>query len=410
MRIVCLTHAYPRWDDDMAGAFVERLVLALARRGHRLTVVAPADVGRGGAETRGGVPVERVRYAPARLETLAYRGTMLAAARSPWGFAAFTRLLVRLARAAHRAADAIDADVIHAHWWVPAGLAAWLASGRKTRRHPYVVTLHGTDVAVLRRFLPARPIGARVLARAAQITAVSSYLAQQASEIAGVPSERCRVIPMPVDPSLFAASKEGREARGAAAGGEGGIVTVGRLTRQKRIRLLIDAVGLLVADGLHVTLTVVGDGPERANLERLARDHGLDHLVRFTGAVEPERIAALVTAADVFGFPAVGEGLGLAAAEALMLGVPVVAARDGGGVTDVVPAQGAGRLVPPDAAAFAAALREVLEDPASRVAAARAADALSPRFAPDHVARAFEEVYARAVGDAAGDDAAGRGA
>jgi len=69
VRIVCVTHAYPRWDGDIPGAFVERLVLAQARRGHTVAVVAPADVGRGGREVRHGVMVERVRYAPARFET-----------------------------------------------------------------------------------------------------------------------------------------------------------------------------------------------------------------------------------------------------------------------------------------------------------------------------------------------------
>src|SRR5207244_6488621 len=83
LNLACLTHAYPRWEGDVAGAFVERLVLALKARGHGVHVVAPADAGKGGKELRHQVPVTRVRYAPARGETLAYRGSMVAAARTP---------------------------------------------------------------------------------------------------------------------------------------------------------------------------------------------------------------------------------------------------------------------------------------------------------------------------------------
>src|SRR6266496_5731495 len=82
-------------DLDVAGAFIERLVLALTGRGHGVQVVAPADGGRGGRELRHRVPVTRVRYAPARWETLAYRGTMAEAARSPLGFVAAASLVAR---------------------------------------------------------------------------------------------------------------------------------------------------------------------------------------------------------------------------------------------------------------------------------------------------------------------------
>ena len=394
MRIVCVTHAYPRWDGDIAGAFVERLVLALARRGHTIAVVAPADVGRGGRETRHGVMVERVRYAPARFETLAYRGTMLGAVRSPWGLAAFVALVLQLGRAARRAAAALDADVIHAHWWVPAGLAVRMAAGKGRGRgvhRPYVVTLHGTDVALLNSSGPARWLAAWVLRHAAAITAVSSYVADNASRLAGVNRSRITVAPMPIDGTRFT----------RLSTGGGGVVTVGRMTRQKRLALLVDAISQLAAEGLPVTLTIAGDGPERPALERMVRRRGATALVRFTGAIEPDRIPQILGDADVFGFPAVGEGLGLAAAEALMLGIPVVAALDGGGVTDIVPEHGAGRLARPDAAAFAAAIRDVLADPSARAAAAEAGAALQRRFDPDAVAQTFEATYRQASADVA---------
>ncbi len=377
MNVACLTHAYPRWDGDVAGAFIERLVLALQARGHGVHVVAPADAGVGGEELRHQTPVTRVRYAPARWETLAYRGTMVAAARSPAGLLWAASLVQRQARVLARLWRDERLDVVHAHWWIPAGVSAWLA-GR-----PYVVTLHGTDVALLERSRAARLVGRRVLHGAAAVTAVSSYLAVRAARAVQLQPGRILVQPMPIDTQGFS-----RTSRGG-----GGIVTVGRLTSQKRIHLLLEALVELRARGRTLTLTIIGDGPARPALERRVAELGIASQVRFLGEVPPERVPDAVGDADVFVFPAVGEGLGLVAAEALLLGVPVVATRDGGGVTDIVPQTGAGRLVSPDAREIARAIEQLISDPQSRRLAVATGAALRRRFEPAVVAERFEALY-----------------
>lgn len=379
-----MTHAYPRWDGDVAGAFIERLVLALVHRGHAVHVVAPADEGRGGKEVRHQVPVTRVRYAPARWETLAYRGKMVAAAGTPWGLSAAASLVVRQARAIARISSAGDGDIdlVHAHWWAPGGISAWLA------RRRYVVTLHGTDVALLERSAAARWVARRVLPGAALVTAVSTYLANRAARVAGLDAGRIAVQPMPVDVRAFART---------SAGG-GGVVSVGRLSKQKRVDLVVEAVALLKQRGRGLPLTIVGDGPERAYLERRAAEVGIAGETRFLGEVPPDRIPQAVGDADVFAFPAAGEGLGLAAAEALMLGVPVVAAADGGGVTDIVPVQGPGRRVSPvNAGELADAIDALARDGAARRLAAEAGAELRRRFDPAAVAERFEALYRQAL-------------
>jgi sulfoquinovosyltransferase len=109
-------------------------------------------------------------------------------------------------------------------------------------------------------------------------------------------------------------------------------------------------------------------------------------------------VAAHIVHADLFAFPAENEGLGLAAAEALMLGIPVVAARSGG-VPDIVPAAGAGRLVTPgDLAGFVTAIAAVLDDPRARARAREVGAALRQQLAPAAVAGVFRDVYQRALG------------
>jgi glycosyltransferase involved in cell wall biosynthesis len=387
VRILCLTHNYPRRDGDLAGAFIERLMAALVLRGHTVDVVTPSDAGQGGTESRAGVTIHRFRYAPAAWETLAHTGAAAAALRSPIGLAAFGALVAAQARAALRVARSTATDIVHAHWWVPGGASAWLAS-RTAGALPYVVTLHGTDVALLGRSSMARALSRRILRAAAGVTAVSGHLADRAAGAAGLDRQSLVVQPMPFD-----AEGMGRTSHGGA-----GVVTVGRLTEQKRVGLVLEALAVLKGRGRTLPFTVVGDGPERQRLEAQAARLGLGTQVRFAGTVAPSRIAEAVGDADVFAFTAVGEGYGLAAAEALALGVPVVTTDAGGGVLDVVPRSGAGRIVPDgDVPALARALEEVASTPACRDLAAAEGARLKRELSADAVARRFEAVYERAL-------------
>ncbi len=389
MRIAYVTHAYPRRDGDIAGAFVERLAAAVQQRGHEVTVLAPSDEGAAGVQERHGVTVRRVRYAPSSWETLAYRGTMVQASRSPRGLAGAGGMVGTLAWAAARLGQLDGAKLAHAHWWIPGGIAAWLATW--AGGPPFVVTLHGTDVALLERSAPLRALARRVLRGAAAVTAVSSYLAQRAASVAGIDAGSITVQPMPVDVQRFA----------AASRGGGGVLTVGRLTEQKRIDVVIDAVAWLRAQGRDVPLTVVGDGPERESLAARAESAGIGQHTRFVGAVEPERIPEMLGDADVFAFAAEREGLGLAVGEALMSGVPVAAVRSGG-VSDLVAQGDGGRLVDEaDPAALGAAMGELLQSGSvARAAAAAAGEVLKQHLAPDYAADVFEAVYARVAGAA----------
>ncbi|MDH3495448.1 MAG: glycosyltransferase [Gemmatimonadota bacterium] len=376
MRILAVTHAYPRWAGDPAGAFLERLYQALAERGHEVAVLAPADEGRSGTATRNGVVTTWVRYAAPARETLAYRGTMVRAVRSPAGLRVFLGLLRALEAAILERQTA--ADVVHANWWVPAGLAARRAHRRGAPA--YVVTLHGTDAALFRRSRIARWTGRPVLRDAAAVTVVSSYVASLAGR-AGL-NRAPAVIPMPAD----------RPAGAHVSAGGAGIAAVGRLSRQKRVHLLLDAVAELHCRGQRVPVTIVGDGPERPALEARARHLRIAQAVRFVGMVPPEGVPDAIGDADVFVFPARGEGFGLAAAEALMLGVPVVACGDGGGVLDIVrPEAGAGLIVPPDPAKLAEATLTLLRDPGARARAAAAGAVWRDRLRPAAAAAAFEK-------------------
>ncbi|HUR93403.1 MAG TPA: glycosyltransferase family 4 protein [Gemmatimonadales bacterium] len=378
MRVVFLTHNFPRWPGDLSGSFLATLAAALVGRGIQVTVVAPSDGGQGGEAETGGVRVRRVRYAPARLESLAYRGTMAAALAKPGGW----RVLAGLWRALRRAAReelAAGADLIHAHWWVPAGLAAPADA-------PLVVTVHGTDAAMLRSSRLARRLARPVFARARVVTAVSRELAGWVQNATGRHISAAHIQPMPVDSANWPWTTGG-----------GGTVVVARLTAQKRIHLAIDTTAFLASCGHDLPLTIVGDGPERPMLERQVERLGIGPFVRFAGAVPPSEVASFLARADLLLAPAAGEGFGLAAAEALMAGVPVVACWDGGGLLDVVPESGAGRLTLPSAEALSDATLDLLQDPERLALARLVGESWRSRLSPDYVAEVCEGWYREAL-------------
>jgi len=384
--VVFVTHNYPRHAGDLPGGFLHPLAVALLARGHDVRVVAPADRGQGGREPLDGIPVRRVRYAAPARETLAYQGRMQEAVRSPGGMLALAALIRALRKGARsELSNATGEKVLHAHWWFPAGLA--LPAGA-----PSVVTLHGTDARLLVQSAPARWLGRRVLNRTSVVTAVSPELASIAEQVSGRRGAASHVQAMPVTSAPRAPSSGGA----GGGGGGGGIFVVGRLSPQKRTELAIRAAAELAQEGTPVPLTIIGDGVERADLERLAAALPGPPSISFVGALPAAEVANRLGKADVLLFPALQEGLGLAAIEALVAGVPVVACSDGGGVVSALRRFGGGIITAATPVALAGGVLEA-RSAARRDEARRAGEQWQAELAPARVAEVFEGWYREAL-------------
>jgi glycosyltransferase involved in cell wall biosynthesis len=377
MRVVFLTHNYPRFPGDIAGNFLHPLAVALRARGVDVRVIAPSDEGSGGRSELDGVPIHRVRYADAAHETLAYRGTMATALRTPNGMRAMAGMVRAFSNATREELSGAPDGVVHAHWWFPAAVAI---PGRARS----VVTCHGTDIRLLDTSRMFRALGRRVLRRVGMITTVSGFLARIVERRLGRRLDQSQVQGMPL------AAVE----RPRSVGGEG-VVLLGRLTPQKRLDLAFAALKLAHERGVVSRVTVVGDGPERARLMTLAGGLGLGDVVRFAGHVAANDVPRFLACADVAVMTAHHEGLGLAAAESMIQGVPTVVCSDGGGLLDVVPGSGGGRIVAPTAQAVADAVAELVGDPAERDAAVRVGEVWRDRLTPDAVAATCEGWYRR---------------
>jgi glycosyltransferase involved in cell wall biosynthesis len=386
VRVLFVTHSFPRHSGDVAGAFVMRLARALADGGTEVRVLAPAAPRLGNVDTIDGIAVRRFRYAPRKWETLAYTGTMAEQVGDSFrGKAALAGMLSRGALALRGAAAEFAPDVIHAHWWFPAGL---LVLGSLSSK-PLVTTLHGSDVRLARRSAWAPLLFRRVMARSAAVTAVSGYLAHEAKSMAG--GIDVAVEPMPVNVELF--SPDAAAAAGAAAGARSPdrFLFVGRLNEQKGIALLLRA---LAAAASGASLDVVGDGDARTALEATAGTLGLAGRVRWLGAQSQEQLVPRYRGATAVVIPSEDEGLGLVAVEAQLCETPVIAFRSGG-LPDVVSDGATGVLTPPgDVRALAAAMDGMLARADKGAALGRAGrkSALA-RFSPGIVASHYASIY-----------------
>jgi glycosyltransferase involved in cell wall biosynthesis len=242
-------------------------------------------------------------------------------------------------------------DVVYAHFLVPSGLIAALGT-----RAPLVVTAHGRDVRNIGTIPGIAALTRRVVRRASVLIAVSDYLRRELE--AKIPQARGKteVIDCGVDLARFAVAPR--------APGEGPrYLCVGSLTERKNVRRLAAA----FAQAGRGTLTFVGDGPLRAELE--GRPH-----VTVTGRVTHDELPTLIAAADVVCQPSLIEPFGQSLLEAMACGRPVVGTRIGG-PPEFVPPE-AGILVDPeDIDELESALRSSasfsVPNDAARAAAAR---------------------------------------
>jgi glycosyltransferase involved in cell wall biosynthesis len=164
--------------------------------------------------------------------------------------------------------------------------------------------------------------------------------------------------------------------------GDGGvvIVTIARFTPQKGYAFLLHAASEVLAQHPDVRFLLIGDGPERAEMEAHADELGIGTSVRFLG--ERDDVADLLAAADIFVLPSLFEGLPLVVLEAMALGVAVVATRIGG-TSEALGADYPWLVEPGSATALAGMLSVALNDREMR---ARLGERNSERYVAEFMA------------------------
>ncbi len=324
MNVLFIASAYPADPDDPRGIFVHRLGRGLVAEGLTVKVVAPGSGSSTVVHILDGVEVHRVPYWRGDGPRLAsgLGGIVPNLRRQPWLVLQVPVLMASLARTAARLAH--GADVVHAHWLYPGGIAGAYAARRASV--PLVVTSHGGDLNLAARVPPLKMLSTRVARSAARCIGVSTSLVDDFASL-GVPRDRISFVPYGVDlPPEGTATNGFVEAEPWLGPDALRVLYLGSLIPRKSVETLIEAHAELEKRGRPLSTAIVGGGPSEPELRKLAADLSLKQ-VTFVGEQPPSRVERWMRLADVIVLPSLSEGRPNVVLEALAAGRPVVATR-----------------------------------------------------------------------------------
>jgi glycogen(starch) synthase len=363
MRILIVSNQYAPVVGGIE-VLLRQLCPALAARGHEVSVLTSTHtLARDPVSEIDGITVHRVNLV---------RALKL---RDP-------ATLARAKRDAIRIVEETAPDVVHGH---DLGANLWAVFEAKTTI-PVITTMH---IGLASFPVDQKGSMARQLRRTTWLTGVSQAVVDEAVELMPELADRVSVIINGLPPSPEPRPPDPQRRR---------ILAVGRVVDQKGFDVLLRALPAVLDREPSTELVLVGDGPARAELEALAVELGLGDAVRFHGAARHEDVAGLLASASVVAIPSRHEGMPLIALEAAAAGRAVVATPVQG-LADVVVDGVTGLLVPPeDPARLAAALGELLIDPARAAAlGANARTRAVERFSLEQTVDAYEALYRRFV-------------
>lgn len=318
-----MTSTFPRWEGDTEPPFVRNLCLELSSK-YSVTVLAPHFPGANVLENDEGLTVRRFRYCYTPWQQLSYQGGILENLKNrKWTLFLVPLFLVSLFFAIFRLLRGQTFSLIHAHWLIPQGLAVIVAKKILRVPTPVVVTSHGGDLFALKSAI-FRGLKTRIMKDAQRVAVVSQKMREICIDL-GVSENHVDVISMGVDTqdTFRPSSDDRREAQR--------VLFVGRLAEKKGVQYAIEAVARLTPAHPSLRLIVVGDGPERVELERRTRELGIDQVVDFLGSVENQRLPSIYQSCEIFLLPSViaasgdQEGLPVTGLEAMACECAVVA-------------------------------------------------------------------------------------
>lgn len=408
MRLIVCCGGFP----SVSETFVSSQVIGLERLGHRVTVVAeeldadllsrlPPGVPSGGIFSLGREGRHPLSGLRSKIHLLtdalpafpAFVTGEIPVARFLGKGLRWTAMLSALA---HRQAGTIPrADLVHAHFG-PTGL--WARALAVRQEIPLTVTFHGYDATSFPSELGWGAYRPLLDGRAATLIAHSPFIAGRLRRGLGVEPF---TIPLGVDTRLFAPGEGARPPRKDRDGPR--LAFVGNLTRQKGIRVALEALALLrggwCGERLRATLDVVGKGPETALAKGLAETLGISDSVRMHGPRPPEGVASVLRGSDLLLVPSspdlsgAEEGFGLVSLEAQACGALVVGTDCGGLPAAVAPPAG-GRCVPAQSpSAMAAAVWELWSRPDLEELGIAARKRILELHTADIGLRAYERIF-----------------
>jgi glycosyltransferase involved in cell wall biosynthesis len=369
MKILVLTHEFPPVGGG-GGRIARDISIGLAQRGHQVMVLTAHMEGLLRDEIMDGVCIRRV----ASMRREAFRAEFSEMAHYNWSALTVGLKVIREWKP----------DLIHAHFAVPAGAAAFALS--KLTGVPYVLTTHLGDVPGAvpektdRWFKWIYMFTPPIWRNAIKVVASSGFTRQLA--LRHYPIE-ISIIPSAVDLKALPAHHSGN--------GTPRIIFAARFVAQKNPELLIQA--LVSLKDLRWTCTMIGDGPLLESVRKTMTDCGLAQRFSFPGWVMPEELLNAFAHSDILVMPSRSEGLSVVGVQSLGMGLALVLS-DVGGNGDLVRDGENGFLFPSeDCNALTTALKKLIESPTMLQSAQQKSRELAQEFDLDVVIGQYETMF-----------------
>ncbi|MDZ4668410.1 MAG: N-acetyl-alpha-D-glucosaminyl L-malate synthase BshA [bacterium] len=220
-------------------------------------------------------------------------------------------------------------DILHVHYAIPHASAAIMAKhilAAEGINIPVITTLHGTDITLVGKDPSFEPVVSYSINMSDGVTSVSESLKQDTYKHLKVTRD-IKVIPNFIDFTRFSKQDRGHFKKAIAPNGEKLVVHTSNFRKVKRID---DAVKVFAEINKKIPskLLLIGDGPERVNIEKLCRDLNLGNSVTFLG--KQNQVEEILSVCDLFLMPSETESFGLAALEAMACELPVISSNAGG--------------------------------------------------------------------------------
>jgi len=222
-----------------------------------------------------------------------------------------------------------DIQILHVHYAIPHAAAAYMAKqilAKKGISLPVITTLHGTDITLIGKDKTYRPVVTFSMEESDALTAVSENLKEETYKNFDI-SKPIEVIYNFVDIANFNKKPVDAFKKMVAPNGEKIIMHASNFRKLKRVRDVVD-VFIRIANHMPAKLLLIGDGPERPELESYTRSLSLCNDIKFLG--KQEQIEDILPIADLFLLPSEYESFGLSALEAMAAEVPVISTNAGG--------------------------------------------------------------------------------
>ena len=384
MKVVSVTTAFPRSENDVLIPWIIKLINLLKMKGVKTEVFTSSYCGRK-SEISNNINVFRFRYFFKKWEKLSHDMSVPEKLKSnKLYFIVLPFFMLSGMISAGKFAKNNDFDLIHVHFPFP--LALFGIAMKRVSKKPLVMTCHGSEVNMAKKNPVFRRIFKWMLGYADSVTVNSTFMKNELSKI--IPAKEIEIIPMGSGIGEISEKSVKKEQKTKT-----NLLFVGRLIEWKGAKYLIDAVKMLDPDKFE--LHIAGDGPERENLEKTAPEN-----VIFHGYQTGKNLEELYRNADIFILPSIvddagyTEGLGTVLLEATNFSIPIIG-TDVGGIPDIIKDGETGLLVQQkDPEAISEAVKKLAENSGLRETLVKnAKNHIEKSFSWETITEKFFRIY-----------------